>query len=152
MDGQTGMITATQVESDDRDTIQTIKDDRDALKSALAQAFAGADAMATLYGLAPLGEYEANFNFGDITYSYEEDKAAWRMYAAQGWIPKWLYFVKFEGMSEEEAKALTAEAEMANMEAGLFGGGAPTHTVPPKKSDDKKKDDKKDKKKDDKKE
>ena len=152
MDGQTGMITATQVESDDRDTIQTIKDDRDALKAALAQAFAGADAMATLYGLAPLGEYEANFNFGDITYSYEEDKAAWRMYAAQGWIPKWLYFVKFEGMSEEEAKALTAEAEMANMEAGLFGGGAPTHTVPPKKSDDKKKDDKKDKKKDDKKE
>ena len=152
MDGQTGMITATQVESDDRDTIQTIKDDRDALKSALAQAFAGADAMATLYGLAPLGEYEANFNFGDITYSYEEDKAAWRMYAAQGWIPKWLYFVKFEGMSEEEAKALTAEAEMANMETGLFGG-APTHsTPPPKKSDDKKKDDKKDKKKDDKKE
>ena len=153
MDGQTGMITATQVESDDRDTIQTIKDDRDALKVALAQAFAGADAMASLYGLAPLGEYEANFNFGDITYSYEEDKAAWRMYAAQGWIPKWLYFVKFEGMSEEEAKALTAEAEMANMEVGLFGSspsGKPHSTsIPPK---NKKDGDKGDKKKDDKKE
>lgn len=120
MDGQTGMITATQVESDDRDTIQTIKADRDALRSALEQAFYGANALVTLYGLAPLGEYELNFNFGDITYSYEEDKAAWRAYAMQGWIPKWLYFVKFEGMSEEEAKALTAEAEMANMEAGLF--------------------------------
>lgn len=120
MDGQTGMITATQVEADDRDTIQTIKDDRDALKTALEQAVMGADAMVTLYGLAPLGEYEVNFNFGDITYSYEEDKASWRLYAAQGWIPKWLYFVKFEGMSEEEAKRLTQEAEQANMEKSLF--------------------------------
>lgn len=120
MDGQTGMITATQVESDDRDTIQTIKSDRDTLRDALTQAFYGADAIATLYGMAPLGEYEINFNFGDITYNYEEDKAAWRAYAMQGWVPKWLYFVKFEGMSEEEAKAVTAEAEAANMETGLF--------------------------------
>ena len=122
MDGQTGMITATQVESDDRDTIQTIKSDRDALRDALTQAFYGADALATLYDMAPLGEYEINFNFGDITYNYEEDKAAWRAYAMQGWVPKWLYFVKFEGMSEEEAKAMTAEAEAANMETGLFAG------------------------------
>ncbi len=122
MDGQTGMITATQVESDDRDTIQTIKTDRDALRDALERAFYGADAFATLYGLAPLGEYEINFNFGDITYSYEEDKAVWRSYAMQGWVPKWLYFVKFEGMSEEEAKAMTAEAEAAQIEkASLFG-------------------------------
>ena len=120
MDGQTGMITATQVEADDRDTIQTIKTDRDALKEALKQAFYGADALVTLYNLAPLGDYEINFNFGDITYSYEEDKAAWRAYAMQGWIPKWLYFVKFEGMSEEEAKAVTAEAQAANTDVGLF--------------------------------
>lgn len=120
MDGQTGMITATQVESDDRDTIQTIKADRDALRDALEQAIYGADAMITLYGLAPLGEYELNFNFGDITYNYEEDKAAWRAYAMQGWIPKWLYFVKFEGMSKDEAKAMTQEAQNANMQDGLF--------------------------------
>lgn len=122
MDGQTGMITATQVESDDRDTIQTIKADRDALKEALKQAIYGANALITLYNLAPLGEYNINFNFGDITYSYEEDKATWKAYAMQGWIPKWLYFVKFEGMSEKEAKALTAEAQKAEYEAGLFDG------------------------------
>lgn len=121
MDGQTGMITATQVESDDRDTIQTIKADRDALKDALTQAFYGANALATMYGMAPLGEYEINYNFGDITYNYEEDKAAWRSYVTQGWVPRWLYFVKFEGMSQEDAKAMTAEAEAANLEAaGLF--------------------------------
>ena len=121
LDGQTGMITATQVEADDRDTIQTIKTDRDALRDALEQAVYGADAIATLYRLAPLGAYELSFGFGDITYSYEEDKASWKSYAAQGWIPKWLYFVKFENMSEDEAKALTEEADKANQNKGLFG-------------------------------
>lgn len=121
LDGQTGMITATQVEADDRDTIQTIKTDRDALKTALEDAIYGMDALVQLYALAPLGEYDLNFNFGDITYSYEEDRASWKSYAAQGWIPKWLYFVKFEGMSEEDARALTQEAEQLNLNKGLFG-------------------------------
>lgn len=125
LDGQTGMMTATQVESDDRDTIQTIKADRDALQAALEQAVYGADAMATLLELAPFGDYKLDFSFGDITYSYEEDKLNWKSYAQQGWIPKWLYLVKFEKMSEEEAKEITAEAEKANMQAmdvnkGLF--------------------------------
>ena len=96
--------------------------DRDALKDAITQALAGADALVTLYNLAPLGEYEVNFNFGDVTYNYEEDKASWRAYVMQGWVPKWMYFVKFEGMSEEEAKAMTAEADAAQIEkAQLFG-------------------------------
>lgn len=123
LDGQTGMITATQVEADDRDTIQTVKTDRDALKDALDQALYGADAMATLYGLAPLGEYEVNYNFGDITYSYELDKVAWQQYVTRGWAPKWLYFVKFEGMTEDEAKAVVADANTEkneNAERGLF--------------------------------
>ena len=74
MDGQTGMITATQVEADDRDTIQLIKDTRDALRLALDQALYGADQIITLYNLAPLGLYDIDYNFGDITYSYEEDR------------------------------------------------------------------------------
>lgn len=121
MDGQTGMVTATQIESDDRDTIQTIKNDRDALQDAIEQALYGANALATLMGLAPLGEYEVEYSFGDITYSYEEDKASWRSYVAQGWVPAWMYFVKFEKMSEAEAKALTQEAASAKEEPGLFG-------------------------------
>lgn len=129
MDGQTGMVTATQIESDDRDTIQTIKNDRDALQTAIEQALYGADALASILGLAPLGEYEPEFSFGDITYSYEEDKAAWRSYVAQGWVPAWRYFVKFEKMTEEEAKGLSQEvidaqleAQMALKQPGLFDG------------------------------
>jgi len=120
LDGQRGMVTATQVESDDRDTIQTIKNDRDALQVAIEQAIEGADKLATLMNYSPIGTYELSFAFGDITYSYEEDKANWRLYAMQGWIPKWRYFVKFEKMSEEDAKAMIAEAQMADMELQLF--------------------------------
>lgn len=123
LDGQTGMITATQVEADDRDTIQTIKDDRDALKEAIEQALYGVDVMCTLYNLAPIGVYEPHFNFGDITYNYEEDRGRWYQYAMQGKIPFYVYLVKFEGLSEDVAKALIAEAQAENApdEATLFG-------------------------------
>lgn len=120
LDGQTGMITATQVEADDRDTIQTIKEDRDALKDAIEVALYGVDVMATLYGLAPIGVYEANCNFGDITYSYEEDRQRWYSYAVQGKVPFWYYLVKFEGLAEDEAKELIAMAKEENAEEGLF--------------------------------
>ena len=80
----------------------------------------GADAMVSLYGLAPFDRYKLDFNFGDITYNYEEDKANWKSYVTQGWVPRWMYFVKFEGMSEEQAKAMCAEAEAAKTEPGLF--------------------------------
>lgn len=120
LDGQRGMVTATQIESDDRDTIQTIKDDRDALQAAIERAIEGADKLATLMGYSPIGEYELNFAFGDITYSYEEDKANWRLYAMQGWVPKWMYFVKFEKMSEDDAKAMIQEAKIADVELELF--------------------------------
>lgn len=120
LDGQTGMITATQVEADDRDTIQTIKNDRDALRDAIEAALYGVDVMATLYGLAPMGAYEATYNFGDITYSYEEDRTRWYAYALQGKVPFWYYLVKFEGLSEEEAKELIELAKAENAEQGLF--------------------------------
>ena len=37
----------------------------------------------------------------------------------QGKAPAWMYFVKFEGMSEEEAKAMVEEAQ-SKEEPGLF--------------------------------
>ena len=121
LDGQTGMITATQVEADDRDTIQTIKNDRDALQTAIEQAIYGADAMITLLGLAPLGTYEVSFSFGDITYNYSEDKQQWYSDATQGRIPFWYYLVKFEKMTEQEAKELCGEADSEKQnEKSLF--------------------------------
>ncbi len=108
---RTGMVTATQVEADDRRTIQLIKDMRDKLEDGLNGLFYALSKMADLYHLAPVGKYEVVYDFGDITYNREEDRARWLGYVSQNIIPKWYYLVKFEGFSEEDAKKLIAEAE-----------------------------------------
>ena len=65
---------------------------------------------ADLYNLAPVGVYETVYDFGDITYDREVDRQRWWNYVVQGKVPAWMFFVKFEGMSEEDAKAMIAEA------------------------------------------
>ena len=68
--------------------------------------------------LAPVGEYEALYDFGDITYNEEEDRARNLALANAGYIPKWQYLVRFEGYSEEEAKKAVMEA--TGGKEGLF--------------------------------
>ena len=118
-DEKTGMITATQVESDDRRTIRSIKDMRDKLQSCLDSLIYALNAFADLYDLAPQGTYETNYDFGDITYNREEDRARWWQYVQNNYVPAYVFFMKFEGLSEEEAKALVEEAKPETK--SLFG-------------------------------
>ena len=120
LDRKTGQITATQVESDDHETIETIKEMRDALRDTIEQLIYALDAYASLYDLAPLGVYETSYSFGDLTYNYDEDRTRHWQYVMQGKFPLWRYYVKFEGMSEEEAKEIVAEAQGENQQEGLF--------------------------------
>ena len=116
----TGIQTATGVEAEQQRTIQLIKDVRDKLESCLNGAIYAMSVYADLYGLAPAGTYEVVYDFGDITYNREEDRARWWQYVTQGRVPAWMYFVKFEGMTEEEARAMVEEAQPAE-QPGLFG-------------------------------
>lgn len=115
----TGIQTATGVEAEQQRTIQFIKDVRDKLESCLDGAIYAMQVYADLYGLAPAGNYEIVYNFGDITYSHEADKQQWYAYAVQNRIPFWYYLMKFEGMTEEEARALVDEAQPKE-EPGFF--------------------------------
>lgn len=117
---KTGMVTATQVESDDRRTIEFIKDVRDQLECCMDDLIYAMNVFADLYDLAPIGTYETVYSFGDITYSFEEDKKTWWSYVIQGKVRFWRYLVKFEGFSEEEAKQIEEEAKEKN--PTLFGG------------------------------
>lgn len=119
LDEKTGMVTATQVEADDRRTIQLIKDVRDKLESCLDGAIYALNVYADLYGLTPAGKYEVTYDFGDITYNREEDRARWWQYVIQGKVPDWMYFQKFEGLSKEDAKAMVQEAQV-KQETRLF--------------------------------
>lgn len=105
-----GIQTATEVESNDRRTIQLIKDVRDKIEACLEGVIYAMNVFADLYDLAPVGLYEVVFNFGDITYNIEEDRQRWWGYVVSGKVPAYKYFMKFEGMSEEEAKEMIVEA------------------------------------------
>lgn len=115
----TGIQTATGVEAEQQRTIQFIKDVRDKVEGCLDRVIYALNVFADLYDLAPVGVYEAVYSFGDITYNLEEDKATWWKYVISNKVPAWMYFVKFEGMSEEDAKAMVAEA--TPKEPSLFG-------------------------------
>ena len=106
-----GIQTATQVESEDQRTIQFIKDVRDKLEQCLEDLIQALDAFSDLYDLSPTGSYKVSYDFGDITYNYEEDKARWYAYVTAGKVPFWYYLVKFEGFSEEDAKELEQSAQ-----------------------------------------
>ena len=123
-DSMTGIQTATGVEASQQRTIQFIKDMRDELEITMDNLIYACDKYADLYDLAPVGTYEVEYGFGDICYNYEEDKKTWWGYVQAGKVPAWMYFVKFENMSEDEAKAMQAEidaAEEKNQQGGLFG-------------------------------
>lgn len=107
---QTGIQTATGVEAEQQRTIQTIKDVRDKLEHCLNGLLYALSAFADLYDLAPVGDYEAVYDFGDITYNREEDRARWYSYVVAGKIPFWYYLTKFEGFAEDDAKAMEAAA------------------------------------------
>ena len=115
-----GIQTATEVESNDRRTIQLIKDVREKVEGCITNVIYAMNVFADLYDLAPVGVYEVVFDFGDITYNVEEDRQRWWGYVVSGKVPAWKYFVKFEGMSEEEAKEMIAEA--TPKQPTLFGG------------------------------
>lgn len=120
LDAKTGMITATQVESDDRRTIQLIKDIRDCLQTCLNDLFYAQSVFADLYNLAPVGDYEVNYSFGDITYNFEEDKMHHYNLAMQGKYPWEEYYVEYLKYSREKAIELIAKAQKENKQSGLF--------------------------------
>lgn len=117
---KTGMVTATQVESDDRRTIEFIKDVRDQLECCMDDLIYAMNVFADLYDLAPVGTYEVAYDFGDITYNRDEDRQRWYSYVTQGKMRFWRYLVRFEGFTEEEAKLIEEEAK--EKEPSLFGG------------------------------
>lgn len=119
-DEKTGMVTATQVEADDRRTIQLIKDVRDKLESCLDGAIYAMSVYADLYRLAPVGNYEVVYDFGDITYNREEDRARAYQLTLQGFYTKEYYLEKYEGFTPEDAAKMVAEAQ-STKQPGLFG-------------------------------
>lgn len=116
---KSNMATATQVEADDRRTIQLIKDVRDKLESCLNGAIYAMNVYADLYDLAPIGNYKIVYDFGDITYNREEDRARAYQLVLQGFLTKEYYLEKYEGFTPEDAAKMVAAAQPKE-EPGFF--------------------------------
>lgn len=68
--------------------------------------------------------YELFCSFADLLKNEEEDALLDKQLADTGYIPKWKWLVLHRGYTEEEARALVAEAQMESMgnnQEGLFG-------------------------------
>ncbi|MCI9081479.1 MAG: hypothetical protein HFI70_03995 [Lachnospiraceae bacterium] len=142
-DGQNiQMATATQVESTERRTVNTVLSYRSVLDRPNSN---GDGRVGAIHDIAYIinagiiinnktedgayiddgeyGNYKLFCDFADLTENAEEDRARALQLTTQGFYPKYYYLVHYEGMTEEEAKAVVAEAQMESVEnnqGGLF--------------------------------
>lgn len=81
------------------------------LQNALTDLIYAIDRLATVYRIAPVGEYQTAFDWDDsILNDPEAVRARFERLMIAGKFPPWRYFVEFEGYTEEEAKAIQAES------------------------------------------
>lgn len=134
LDRKTGMVTATQIESDDSETVETITDIRNALKSAIKDLIYAIDKYCDVYFQMPSGYVDAIdetipdeniFYFKDLLSTFEQDRTRAYQLMMQGLYSKKQYLMEYEGFSEESALQMLAEAQeekKATQDNGLFGG------------------------------
>ena len=110
-DSRTGAVTATQIQSEDQRTNSTCTDIQQNYKLAIEGLIYAMETMQSLYEMTPDEEISVSFYLKDLYINVEEDRNRAFQLSEKKYIPKWKYLVDYEGYSEEEAKALVAEAE-----------------------------------------
>lgn len=98
--------TAEEIKASKQRSYAMVSDNQKALQTALEDFIDAVNVYASLYGLAPSGRYEAQFNWDD---SIIQDADKERMQDMQdvnsGIMQKWEYRMKWYGETEEQAKA-----------------------------------------------
>ena len=99
--------TATEVKQSKQRSFSTVTDVQKALEKALRNLAYCFDAMATLYELAPEGEYDMSFDWDDsIIVDREVEFARLMSMASAGMIRNEYVVAWYFGVSEEEAKKM----------------------------------------------
>ncbi len=132
LDGKTGMITATQVESDDSETVETITDIREAAKSAIKDLAYAIDKYCDVFFDMPSGYSNILdpdvadidiFYFRDLFSTFEQDRMRALQLVDKGMMSKKTYLVEYEGYTDKEAdKELVAASgdQEKDKKEGLF--------------------------------
>lgn len=132
LDRKTGMVTATQIESDDNETVETIMDVRSALQSSIRDLIYALDKYCDIFFDMPSGYVNALddevpnediFYFKDLMSTFEQDRMRALKLITQGVYSKKKYLIEYEGFDEKEAEIMLAEAAAENnagKKDGLF--------------------------------
>lgn len=125
----TGFTTATQVTADQSRTIQLVEDIRAKLDECIIDLIKALNVFEDIYGESrhidisdAISTADADrmihIHYEPIYTNKEEDRMRALQLTNSGYFPKWYYLHMYEGMSIDEAKALTEEARPK--EQGLF--------------------------------
>lgn len=109
-DPQSVERTATEILAAKNRQRITVKAIQRALENAIDGVLYAMNAYCDLYGLAPAGEYEVTYNWGDGVLddpeTVRQDKATDMLEVNAGLLNNWEYRMKWRGETEEEAKAM----------------------------------------------
>lgn len=132
LDRKTGIATATEIESDDSETVETITDIRNALKTAIKDLVYALDKYCDIFFDMPSGYVNALdedvadediFYFKDLLASFEQDRTRAYQLAMNKMYSKRKYLKEYEGFNDQEIDEMFAEIkkENAGEQSGLFG-------------------------------
>lgn len=108
-DDKRGLLTATQVEAEDKRTIQLISDIRSNCIAPFIEHIAYIyDTLLSLYTDLPMEDYNFRPYFKDITISFNEDRERVLNLVRAGLYPLKEYLIKYENCDESEADRLIA--------------------------------------------
>ena len=121
--------TATEIKSSKQRSYATVSKMQENLQKALENLIYAMDVLATLYNLAPQGNYEVSFNWDDsLIVDTEKEQMLQMQEVNQGLRSKVKYIMFRYGLTEEQAREelqLIQEEKMSNQEAfGFNGDGA----------------------------
>ena len=132
LDRKTGVATATEIESDDSETVETITDIRTALKTAIKDLVYALDKYCDVFFNMPSGYVNALdenvadediFYFKDLLASFEQDRTRAYQLMMNGVYSKRKYLKEYEGFNDREIDEMFAERDEENVgeqQGGLY--------------------------------
>lgn len=132
LDRKTGVATATEIESDDSETVETINDIRASLKTAIKDLIYALDKYCDIFFNMPSGYVNALdkdvadedvFYFKDLLASFEQDRTRAYQLMMNGVYSKRKYLKEYEGFNDKEIDEMFAERDAENASQkkdGLF--------------------------------
>ena len=101
-DNRRAAVTATQIESEDQNTIATISSIRENLKVAITDAVIAFIDTLYLYNMLQKDDYDVTFYARDLSVTPEADRQHTLALVKEGYYPLELYLKEYEGFSDED--------------------------------------------------